>query len=54
MQIDKGLHTKGKEWMTADDQVEYVGFYHKYTTGEVYTRKDWDPVYSRKLKRYKP
>jgi hypothetical protein len=54
MQIDKNLYTKGGEWMTADDKVEYKGYYHKYTTGEVYTRKDWDPVYSRKLKRYIP
>lgn len=35
-QIQKGLYTQGKEWML-EDGTEYVGDYHKYTTGEVYT-----------------
>lgn len=35
--IEKGLITKGGEWMT-EDGIEYIGQYHKYTnTNEVYT-----------------
>jgi len=52
-QITNDLFTKGKEWMTLDDWKEYSGFYHSYTTGEVYTEKKWDPVKSRRLIRYK-
>lgn len=36
-QIQKGLYTQGGEWMF-EDGTEYIGDYHKYTTGEVYTR----------------
>lgn len=52
-QITKDLFTKGKEWMTLDDWKEYSGFYHSYTTGEVYTEKEWNPTKSRRLIRYK-
>lgn len=33
-QIQTGLYTTGKEWMT-EDGMEYVGFYHKYLDGLV-------------------
>lgn len=52
-QIERNLFTKGKEWMTLDDWKEYQGFYHKYATGEVFTEKDWDPIKSKTLVRYK-
>jgi hypothetical protein len=53
-QIEENLRTKGKEWMTADDSIEYKGYYHRYATGEVFTKKEWDPVYSRQLIPYIP
>jgi len=33
-QIQKGLYTQVGEWMF-EDGTEYIGDYHKYTTGEV-------------------
>lgn len=44
-------YTFGKEFMT-DDMIEYVGLYHKYTTGEIYTRPNWDPSLSKPLVAY--
>jgi len=35
-QVQNGLYTQGKEWML-EDGTEYIGDYHKYTTGEVFT-----------------
>ena len=39
-QIEKGLYTEGKEWMF-EDGTEYIGDYHKYITGEVYTKSSY-------------
>ena len=39
-QIQKGLYTEGKEWMLLDG-TEYIGDYHKYITGEVYTKSSY-------------
>lgn len=47
-QIKNGLITKGGEWMTLDN-VEYIGQYHRYTTGEVFTQPNWVDGKSRKL-----
>lgn len=52
-EIEKGLFTKGKEWMTLDDWKEYTGYYHKYSTGEVFTERDWDSFKCKKLVPYK-
>lgn len=52
-QIQKNLFTKGKEWMTLDDWKEYVGPYHKYSTGEVFTEIHWIPTVSKKLVAYR-
>ena len=52
-QIERNLFTNGGEWMTLDDWREYQGFYHRYTTGEVFTEKDWDPTLSKKLVKFK-
>lgn len=52
-QIVKNLVTTGKEWMLLDDWSEYIGSYHRYTTGETYTEKEWDPIKSKRLVKYK-
>ena len=52
-QITRNLFTRGGEWMTLEDWKEYVGFYHQYTTGEVFTEKDWNPNKCKKLVPYK-
>lgn len=40
-QITKGLYTTGQEWQT-DLGEEYVGLYHRYDTGEVYTESEFN------------
>lgn len=52
-QIEKNLFTKGKEWMYIDDWKEYVGYYHRYSTGEVFTEREWDQSKSKKLVPYR-
>ena len=52
-QIQRNLFTRGGELMTLDDWKEYEGFYHKYTTGEVFTEKDWNPLRSKALVKLK-
>ena len=39
--ITPNLYTSGQQWMTTDNK-EYVGVYHSYTTGEVYTGSTWN------------
>lgn len=51
-EIVTNLYTPGQELMTTDN-VEYVGLYHKYTTGEVYSQPTWDKNKSVKLIKYK-
>jgi hypothetical protein len=41
-EITTDLYTPGKQWMT-ENNVEYIGAYHKYLTGEVYTKAQWQP-----------
>ena len=52
-QIEKNLYTYGKQWMTLDDWKEYIGFYHKYSTGEVFSESNWIPETSMKLVPYR-
>lgn len=47
-EITANLYTAGAEWMTTDN-VEYIGSYHRYNTGEVYTKSTWDARTSVKL-----
>ena len=47
-QIQKGLYTQGGEWMLTDG-TEYIGDYHRYSTGEVYTRGAYVRNVSQKL-----
>lgn len=46
------LFTKGREWMTSDE-TEYVGSYHRYLTGEVFTESKWNPKISKPLISYR-
>jgi antirestriction protein len=50
-EIIKNLYTTGKEWML-NDYTEYVGQYHRYTTGEVYTQPAWNQILSEQLVAY--
>ena len=40
-EITNDLYTYGSELMT-EDNVEYIGAFHRYITGEVYTKSKWD------------
>ena len=40
-EIVKNQYTTGKEYMTKS-RVEYIGLYHKYITGEVFTLGEWN------------
>lgn len=51
-QITKNLYTLGKEWQFETGE-EYVGPYHTYTTGEVFTQSEWNSTTSKKLVEYK-
>lgn len=47
-QIQTGLYTQGGEWMF-ENGVEYVGDYHTYSTGEVFTKSSYVKNVSEKL-----
>jgi len=47
-QITNGLYTFGKEWQLADE-TEYIGLYHRYATGEVFTEAKWNKYKSQSL-----
>lgn len=49
--ITENLFTNGREYMF-DTGVMYIGYYHRYDTGEVYTGPMWDPNSSVKLLPY--
>lgn len=51
-EVTNNLYTFGTEFMTEDKQ-EYIGLYHAYITGEVYTQPEWNPKHSKKLILYK-
>ena len=50
-QITKALYTTGSEWQT-ESGTEYIGLYHTYTTGEVYSESEWNSKTSIKLIEY--
>lgn len=52
-QITKNLFTEGKEWMYLKDWKSYRGYYHRYSNGEVFTEREWDPNRSEILVPYK-
>ena len=47
-QITKALYTTGSEWQT-ETGIEYIGPYHTYTTGEIYSEPEWNSQKSIKL-----
>lgn len=47
-EITINLFTTGSEWMTEQSR-EYVGEYHTYTTGEVYSEASYNPRFSVRL-----
>lgn len=51
-QITRNLYTSGKQYML-EDGTEYIGNYHTYSTGEIYTESGWNPYQSIKLIPYK-
>jgi hypothetical protein len=51
-EITNNLYTIGHEFMTADN-VEYVGPYHRYITGEIFTQPKWDAQTSVQLIQFK-
>lgn len=50
-EITPSLFTQGKEFMT-EDNVEYIGGYHRYITGEIYTESNWNVRKSKRLIKY--
>ena len=51
-EITTDLYTYGSQLMT-EDEVEYIGPYHQYITGEVYTGSTWNVKTSKKLIQFK-
>lgn len=51
-QITKNLYTLGLEWQTTDGK-EYIGPYHTYVTGEVYSESEWNESKSKQLVKFK-
>tara|TARA_R110000868_G_scaffold39126_3_gene136449 strand:- start:1198 stop:1809 length:612 start_codon:yes stop_codon:yes gene_type:complete len=47
-EITVDLYTAGGQFMT-EDNVEYIGAYHRYTTNEIYTGPTWNSKTSVKL-----
>lgn len=52
-EITENLYTSGQQWMTEDSR-EYIGMYHRYSTGEVYSEEKWKPNQSKKLVKFIP
>jgi hypothetical protein len=52
-QIVNNLFTNGREFMLLQNFEEYVGFYHRYATGEVFTEHEWNPLKSQRLIRFR-
>ena len=50
-EITNNLYTFGQEFMT-DDLVEYIGLYHTYSTGEIFTEPSWNSKKSTQLIEY--
>lgn len=48
-EITDNLYTSGLEWMLQENNTEYIGLYHQYLTGEVFTQATWNPSLSQKL-----
>lgn len=44
------LYTNGGEIVTFDDEENYIGWYHSYTNGYIYSGPTYDSRYSKRLK----
>lgn len=51
-QIIENLYTPGGEYQLQDETI-YIGLYHRYTTGEVYTEGKWNEKTSKVLTIFK-
>tara|TARA_A100001015_G_C14842896_1_gene653218 strand:+ start:115 stop:735 length:621 start_codon:yes stop_codon:yes gene_type:complete len=51
-EITNNLYTSGQEFMTEDNK-EYIGLYHSYSTGEVYSNAKWNSNTSIKLIKFR-
>ena len=47
-EITKNLYTTGKQWMFENFK-EYIGSFHIYTTGEVYSEAEYNTTLSKRL-----
>ena len=47
-EITENLYTNGSEFQLESGEA-YVGLYHRYTTGEIFTEPAWNPGISKKL-----
>ena len=50
-EITNNLYTTGSQFMT-EDNAEYIGLYHAYSTGERYTNATWNSKLSKRLVPY--
>jgi hypothetical protein len=53
-QIQTALYTAGNEFQVLDDAgmyQNYIGLYHIYPNGSIYSGATYDPVYSTELRR---
>ena len=51
--LQLGLYTEGKQWMIAETLEEYIGLYHRYPNGAVFTGADYTSL-SKGLLPYAP
>ena len=51
--IETSLYTSGKEWMFLNTNEEYIGLYHKYPNGSVYSEASFND-FSQELESYAP
>ncbi len=51
-EITENLYTTGSQYMKQDN-TEYIGLYHTYITGEIYTEAKWNPAKSEPILPFK-
>jgi len=50
-EITNNLYASKNQLMYTDG-TEYIGLYHQYSTGEIYSQSTWNPIISKKLINY--
>jgi len=48
-EITNNLYTFGSEYIVQETGLEYIGIYHTYTTGEIFSSATWNADLSKKL-----